>query len=463
MKTKSALTAHEVWCRRNASSIEEGSLLDELVEEVRGLFDWRAWAREFVAGEKAVIGPNAAIVDFDSHSSSSSEDAMDTDSAPKKRHRLSLKAKVRILDSFDQVKAALSTKFGRPESVFTKKDVFTVIARTGGHKLGTISKIFWEEQKLRDRYANKFNRRRFTFGSGLTAQFPATEADLAAQIRIKRERNLSVSAELTMEEYQRLAFKENKDLAAKSKFSEDLFYAFLKRQRLARRKPSNIKSMTLKESQQLVRGFLQYLLSILIGLILVAVGSKSPTIDPTFGRFPLDCRLNKDEVGGYLGEPSLDIISELGESSTKALMLEHWGERIATLIVTLTPLKMLKMGIVFRGGGKRLAKDEDAYYKTLEHVEVFFQKKAWVDGTVELEIVKRILIPHAKAVKADYVARGMEFPGILDVEDNFSAHLDQYPSSPLCLRPFFLSFPYLNSPCHINLAHCESSLANRTF
>ena len=123
-----------------------------------------------------------------------------------------------------------------------------------------------------------------------------------------------------------------------------------------------------------------------------------------------DCREGKDEVAGYYGDPKFDIISLFGEFSTKVLMPECWGVRIASMAVTLTPFKMLKIGLVFKGKGLRISKEEDAFYKTLNNIVVFFQPKAWVDSDTELKIAQAILIPHAKSGNTDYESRGLLFP-----------------------------------------------------
>jgi hypothetical protein len=103
---------------------------------------------------------------------------------------------------------------------------------------------------------------------------------------------------------------------------------------------------------------------------------------------------------------------------------ETWGDRICSLIFVATPHGLVKrMCIVFRGQGLRLTKKELDFYKSLPNVYVVFQVKAWVDTRVELEVVKHILVPHMKGVRKTYEDAGKSFPGILGVEDNFSAHM----------------------------------------
>ncbi len=434
MKSSTALISHEAYCKESDTRKAEANARAALAEELRGTFDYQAWARTFVANEQQG-NANDPLVSESSESGSDSIDAMDIDEeVPKKpkkvRKRLRIAQKYLLLESYTPTLKSMVAR--KPNHKFTRQDVLKVISLASGVKYGTVSKIFYAEEAIRKLYQNKYNRRRFTFGSGLAPRFPQSETKLAEKIREKRRKHFAVFTYWVMSEYEKLAKEENFALAAKTRFGPDMFLLFLRRNCLARRKPSNLKPMSMTESQNALRGWLRFLKGLLDGSIPVNVGDAQE-IDPKWGRFPLDCRLNKDEVPGYFGDPAMLTISEKGEGATKILIPEGWGDRICSLIVTLTPLRLVKkIGVIFRGLGKRLNKKEADFYKTLPHVEVFFQQKAWVDSTTELEVVRRILVPHAKEVKKSYEFRGAKFPGLLDVEDNFSAHLNEY-----SLPPFF--------------------------
>ncbi len=427
------MISHATWCQQSAVMKAEAEKRLEVGTELRVLFP----------NIRPSVDPNAPVVEMESSSESAdveSTEAMDIDepqprAAPlpvpkikkkgkKKRFRLRLWQKVEILDSYPETLQSLTSK--SPNRSFNRQDVIEVMSHASGVPFGTISKIFYHEEELRKKFEDKYKRRRFTFGSGRKARFPDTEVKVAEKVKERRRKNYAVFMSWVMTEYSKLAMVENKQLALRTNFGSDLFLLFLKRNRFARRKPSNLKPMSLTESQKAVRGWLRYLRSVLDGGVPVILGD-SIEIDSKWGRFPLDCRLNKDEVPGYFGDPAMTTISHRGEGSTKVLIPEGWGDRICTLIVTLTPNALhKKVGIVFRGQGKRINKKEQEFYETLKNVEIFFQPKAWVDVNIELEVVRTILVPHAKAVKRDYESRGLKFPGILDVEDNFSAHLNEY-------------------------------------
>lgn len=449
-KSSRALISHVSWCQQNAANKAKAEEQDKFVEEVRSIFDYKDWARAFVASEGAAPNPSAPVTNIDSDSESDpQEDAMDIDGPdnpqvapdpptkkPKKgktkrtskegggkklRRRLRLWQKVDLLNTYETTLQVLTTKF--PGRKFTRQDVLMVISSASGRAFGTVSNVFYAEEELRKKFAIKYNRKHFSFGSGQKPHFPKTEAQLLETIKERRKKQYAVFQSWVMAEYAKLAKSENPSRAAKAKFGMDLFLLFLKRNQLARRKPSNLKPMSLLNSQMAVRGWLRFLRWILDGSIPVKIGDTD-RLDPTYGRFPLDCRVDKDEVPGNFGSPEMATVSHRGEGSTKVLVPVSWGDRICTLIPMLTPEKLIKkIGIIFRGQGKRKNKAETALYESLPNIQVFFQAKAWVDKNIEEEVLKTMLIPHCKEVRKSYESRGEKFPGLLLVEDNFSAHL----------------------------------------
>ena len=76
---------------------------------------------------------------------------------------------------------------------------------------------------------------------------------------------------------------------------DDIFFAFMRRQRFSFRKPSNTKALTLESSQKIVRGFFQWLLKLLKDDFGDEI-KRAKSMDPVEGSYLLDCRANKDEV-----------------------------------------------------------------------------------------------------------------------------------------------------------------------
>ena len=196
-----------------------------------------------------------------------------------------------------------------------------------------------------------------------------------------------------------------------------------------------------------MRGWFIWLRKLLDGSIPLNMGPQyNSFIDPTWGLYPRECRVNKDEVGGYFGDPSRLIVSEKGEKGTKILVIVGWGERICTMIFIVTAIKFVRLvGLVFRGKGTRISQEEEQFYKNLKFVKVFFQSKAWVDGNIEMEVVRQMLIPLSKETRKDFEDAERPFPGMLLVEDNFSAHTTPYDYIIINYTKYILSILFVSS------------------
>jgi hypothetical protein len=83
--------------------------------------------------------------------------------------------------------------------------------------------------------------------------------------------------------------------AAKAAFSLDYLRNVLRRNSLALRLPSCTRAMSLDNAVLVCRGFFQWLHRYLKDELPDGKRAIAP-LDPTYGRFPLRCRLNKDEV-----------------------------------------------------------------------------------------------------------------------------------------------------------------------
>jgi hypothetical protein len=53
--------------------------------------------------------------------------------------------------------------------------------------------------------------------------------------------------------------------------------------------------------------------------------------------------------------------------------------------------EVLNVVLIFKGEGKRLKGDELRVYSNLRNVIVLWQKKAWIDATGELAVMKRMI------------------------------------------------------------------------
>jgi hypothetical protein len=109
-------------------------------------------------------------------------------------------------------------------------------------------------------------------------------------------------------------------------------------------------------------------------------------------------------------------------------VLVGWGDRICTLVVVATYLRLITpMVLIFEGQGN-VKPAELSYYESLKNIKVVFQPNAWVDGPTEVKILRLMIKPEVDRLKVLYASAGKEFPGFLLVQDNFSAHSNQYDS-----------------------------------
>jgi hypothetical protein len=300
-----------------------------------------------------------------------------------------------------------------------KKEIVRVISINSGVPDSTIHKWLLKEPALREIYKEKYSRRKKNFGSGKKPAFPNSEARLAAEIKKRRAEHKCVTKLWALAELRKFSREENPELYQKLKVDDDVFYGFLVRQGFSFRKPSNTKSISKSEATQRLRGFWLWLIDLFSGKIPITLGTSS-SIDPVFGRFPLSCRWNKDEVPLPFGDVA-KILSVTGERATVLRVLEGWGDRICTLILNIGwEGLILPVGVIFKGTGQKLKDEEWARYSSLKNIAVSFQEKAWVDTRIELKLVERMIKPAVSRLRATFPAG--EFPGVILIQDNFKPH-----------------------------------------
>ena len=91
------------------------------------------------------------------------------------------------------------------------------------------------------------------------------------------------------------AEQEKPEEAAKHKFNYEYFLSFVARVGLSMRFPSNTKPMSLENGILVCRGYLQWFHKLISDEFGDGV-TRNRIMDRTQGRFPFDCRFNKDEV-----------------------------------------------------------------------------------------------------------------------------------------------------------------------
>ena len=296
---------HEKYCLKNPVNIHEREECERVAEEFLPIFDWRAWAIRYAAlaaSVPSVVDGEKSDAEERNDGEAAEIDAMDIDGEEimsekekRKRNRENLKSQIQILDLIPDIRNKLAEKKKIHIDAVTMNDILFVIQHNTGVLSSTVDKWVRRAPLLRSRYANKFNRAKFSFGPGRHPSFPQTEIQVASTIRERRLSSKIVTKDFVLTEIRKLAAVENHELFEKLKVGDDIFFAFMRRQRFSFRKPSNTKALTLESSQKIVRGFFQWLLKLLKDDFGDEI-KRAKSMDPVEGSYPLDCRANKDEV-----------------------------------------------------------------------------------------------------------------------------------------------------------------------
>jgi hypothetical protein len=235
-------------------------------------------------------------------------DAMDIDeptvsvpnpisSKPKKlRKRYSNRFIVKnVIEVEPKVRKQLADFRDVPMDALSQNDINRIISHNTGAPFSNIGKWLRKKDKHLGRYAKKTNRKKKNFGSGRSPSFPASEAKAAEYARNRRLKQLLVSTSSLIKIIKEGALKENADLARTHKFNYEYLLSFLIRAALALRFPSNTKPMSLENGITVCRGYLQWFHKLISDEFGDGI-ARHRVMHSTEGRFPFDCRFNKDEV-----------------------------------------------------------------------------------------------------------------------------------------------------------------------
>ncbi len=112
-----------------------------------------------------------------------------------------------------------------------------------------------------------------------------------------------------------------------------------------------------------------------------------------FGRYPLDCRYNVDQVPFNLDNSCRRTFVQ-ARSDTAVISGQPGGEkRFGTVQICVhgTGGEQPPLTLFFRGKGTVKRGEEEAYHP---HVEVIFQEHAWADRATVRQWVDRVWVPH---------------------------------------------------------------------
>lgn len=136
----------------------------------------------------------------------------------------------------------------------------------------------------------------------------------------------------------------------------------------------------------------------------------------------------------FLGSASPKTISIVGERQTHVRSIVGWGDRIATMVLTVAGDGTLVSPVVliYRGKGKQISQAEQDEYKKLPNIVILWQKKAWIDAEKEKEVMKHVIVHYAKSKQTKYGAN----TELLLTQDRGPGHDDGYASSYVSLYSF---------------------------
>ena len=80
--------------------------------------------------------------------------------------------------------------------------------------------------------------------------------------------------------------------------------------------------------------------------------------------------------------------------------------------------------LIFKGTGKQISPEEEAFYRTLPNICVLWQKKAWIDHNLEVMVMENQVKPYVLKKQKEYEDAGKAFPGFLLLEDRGPGHDD---------------------------------------
>lgn len=160
-------------------------------------------------------------------------------------------------------------------------------------------------------------------GGGRKPRFPSAEAIVGTQLKQRRKNSLVVTKSFAIRRFKEEAKKENPAEFAVTKFDPSMLLSFFRRQGLALRLPSCTKAMSLEQGEVTCRGYHKWF-RLLIKDELPDGKKRAVVMDPVGGRFPFDCRANKDEVRQFTPPPHrpplhpslrcLSFLARLGEA-----------------------------------------------------------------------------------------------------------------------------------------------------
>ena len=284
------------------------------------------------------------------------------------RHRYTFRRKRAILLELDALRAS-----GIP---FAQQ----VLSRRTGVSEGSISK--WE--KKRDEIFRYARTRRI---GNLRAYIPSVgrypDAELEVYTRFlwrRRYLRLRTSRQWLVDQMKEILLETRNITPEEFGCSNGWLCGFCKRWEITYQCRTNKHKRSVQERLPAIREFHRWLI--------YGLQRSGPRRCPKYGRFPPARMFHVDQVPVAFSSGSKRSMNVKGDAcETKDFGGSGADKRMCSLQVTICAApesQLMKLELILRGSGKRVADDEQALYDSLTNINVRWQKKAWADETYTL-------------------------------------------------------------------------------
>lgn len=250
-------------------------------------------------------------------------------------------------------------------------------------------KAKWQRLELKaagSKGAGNVGRVLLSSSSGPKPYFEAAEKIVLAKVDQTRFRRCPVTARM-MKRWMKTAVEEIEKASGSASPFKKQFVAsnswlagFTRRHGLAIRRATNKKEVSIQERLPAIQNFH----SKLQGYI-SAPPEATHSDDPIFGRYTAANCFNMDQSPLFLDATSNETYDKRGAITVGVAKRKGSDQRFATLTICVrldgcadAPVKQPPIGIIFRGTGQRISREERDMYA--EDVFVDFQPKAWTDS-----------------------------------------------------------------------------------
>lgn len=298
--------------------------------------------------------------------------------------------KLKTLDLLDTMKELKS------------KNVWKKVAERRGISKSLVVKWNRDRSKIQDQLnlnKNKKNkgttqatrqRRQLVSGKLKGEKFPLAAQRVVVEFKLRRARGCKISKLwLKTKMKEKIAVCYGKEKVEKFKASNNWFYRFRKRHNIAIRKRTNKKKCSANDGRETIQHFHRNLRKALT----TRRRRNNATIDSKYGRWLPHNRYNVDQVPlPFVIDQDKTYEVKGNEQVWVSQPSSGLDKRQATLQLCIRAQgeQNVKPAIVFRGKGNVKAGERAEYD---ESVDVYFQSNAWMDSEINMQWVKKTLVP----------------------------------------------------------------------